>query len=463
MKRVTAHDVACAIARGGIIGIVLGLGVVHAQEAQDLKRRMVETLEQLAALVKQLPDPPPPVTVVRAGESLQAALDKGGTIELQPGAIFAGTRFTVSKSGTILKGQGATLTTTAGPALAITPDVDDVEIEDVTLASAWSGAVLQCGDNGPTQTAIAQQPERITLRRIHIPTHRGKRGIELNCSATVVDSHVLDVYSAAGDENQALWVGNSCGPVTVLGGDFVGASENIMVGGDVMKMPCLPSVLVFDGVTLTKPDAWRGKVPVKNLFELKAGRSVILRNAWLSNNWVSGQEGTAITITPRNGAYIQDVLIDTVTVDRVSLGLQVLGKDNKTVTPEATSGVVVRNSSFAISKASQGGRGVLALLVTGVLDVSFENVDATFDGPALFVADSLVPQGPVTMRDSRTGLGTYAIQAPGANFGNVPTGSYVGRELAVILERNVFTPGPAMSSTGLAAVKKNFPANTFTR
>ena len=402
------------------------------------------------------------VTRVAATGNLQAALDAGGTIELEPGATFSAARFVVSKSGTTLNGRGAALEGTEGPALYIPPGVHDVTVHDIAATSKDEQSVVQCGDNGPTQTAAAQVPQRISFTKVVIPSHRGKRGFELNCAATLNDSKALDVWAESLQDSQAIAVLNTCGPVTVKGGEYVAASENIMVGGDTLKVEgCIQGDLTFDGVALTKPEEWHTdgvRRGVKNLFELKSGVRVKLLNATLSGSWKAGQDGWAILITPRNGSYVKDVLIDNVTVERVGGGIQFLGRNKGTDTPEATSGILVRNSRFAISRADYGGRGILALMTNGVGDVTWENVTARFDGPAIVQADSKVPQGPFTMRNSRAVLGTYGVSMPGAHYGGAGT---PGRELQTVLEGNTFGESERMSKSGLRRFKKAFPRNTY--
>jgi hypothetical protein len=438
---------------------ILALGQ-QVPTASDYRRTVTEKAEELLNLIAAWPvDPPPPpapdITLVRAGDDLQAALAKGGIIELEAGATF-GVRAVVGKSGTVLRGRGARLT--AG--LYIPPGVNDVTVADLFVTSGGR-EVITCGDNGPTQTAVAQQPTGIVFHNVTVPTHRGARAFAINCAAQLLDSHAFDVWSSAGDDSQGIAILNSCGPVSVIGGEYVAASENIMVGGDTLKITDCPegtaADLVFDGLTLSKPDAWRTdgvRRANKNLFELKAGKRVALKNSTLSGSWKDGQDGWAILITPRNGAYIRGVEIDGVTVSRVGAGVQFLGTNNVTATPQATSGVVIRNSSFAISKAENGGRGILALYVGGMLDSTWENVTAKFDGLAIVQADSQVPQGPFVMRGSRMNTGAYAVQAPGVNYGGPAPAGYEGRALTTVFEGNTFTGAPS-------AFKKFYPANTF--
>jgi hypothetical protein len=401
------------------------------------------------------------VVQVRTGGELEKALAGGGIIELQAGATFEAPRFTVRKSGTVIRGQGATLKGTAGPGLYIPPSLSSITVSDLSVESAGNQAAVQCGDNGPTQTSVAQQPKDIVFEKVTIPQHRGKRGFEINCAARLLDSRALDVYSPAALDSQAIGILNTCGPVSVAGGEYVAASENVLVGGDSLKITDCPENVVadltFDRLTLSKPDSWRTdgvRRSTKNLFELKAGKRVTLKNSTLTGSWKDGQDGWAIVITPRNGAFIEEVVIDGVTVDRAGGGIQFLGVSRGNSTPRATNGVAIRNSKFTISKAENGGRGILALYVEGMLDSTWDNVTATFDGPAIVQADSKVPQGPFVMRNSRMNTGRLAVQAPGANFGSRAPEKYAGRALTTVFEGNTFRGAPA-------AFRKLYPKNTF--
>lgn len=431
--------------------LVLALQAPSTQQIRDTLETISQQLHDLIAL---MPETPP----IASSADLQKALDAGGTVTLPKGLTFAGD-FKIAKSGTTLVGNGSTLSGN-GPALAVKPGVADVEVSDVIAVSSGPGAVIQCGDNGSTQTTIAQQPTRVTFRNVTIPTHRGKRGFEINCSATIIDSSVSDTWSTALADSQAIAVLNSCGPVTVTGGTFVAGSENVMVGGDLLKITDCPggvaSQLLFDRVTLTKPEEWRTdgvKRQVKNLFELKAGTAVILRDSTLSGSWGTVQDGSAIVITPKNGQYIRDVLIDNVTVTRASGGLQLMGKDYNSVTPNATTGIIVRNSRFTLSK-TYAGRGILALVTGGMLEATFDNVSATFDGNAIVICDTQTPVGPLTFLDSRMTTGPYGVMAPGVNYAGPAPAGYELRACVTSFKNNTLADAPSRFKT-------NQPENTW--
>jgi hypothetical protein len=441
-----------------MVGLITVLALGAQQSPQQLKQGLEAVVSELQRLVQGIP-PDPVVTAVGSVDNLQAALDSGGIVELQAGATFSAGTFTISRSGTIVRGHGATLVGTTGPALYIMPGVNDVVVSDLSATAQWKHSVVQCGDNSAlTQYLPEQVPQRITFTNVTIPSHRGKRGFEINCAATLLDSRALDIWSPSLQDSQAIAILNTCGPVTVRRGEYVAASENIMVGGDTIKVQgCIQSDLTFEGITLWKPDEWRTDgIPraVKNLFELKAGRRVKLLDSTLSGSWKASQDGWAVVVTPKNGSYIEDVVLDNVTVERVGGGLQILGWDYNSVTPQATRGIVVRNSRFNISKTTYGGRGWLALLVEGVLDVSWDQVTASLDGSAIVFADSKVPTGPWVMRNSRMPTGPFAVQAPGVNYGGVPPANYANRPFTASFEGNTFVGAPN-------AFKVNHPLNTY--
>jgi hypothetical protein len=408
--------------------------------------------------------------MISAGGDLQAALDAGEPlIALPAGATYPA--ITIAHPVT-LNGNGAHIHAVASdtPAIRVAPGTTDVTLRDLSATAAWNGAVVQLGDNlAATQGTLAVVPRRIRLERVTVPTHRGKRAFEISAAeCELVDCSCDDVYVPDGaQDSQGVNILNTPGPVAVRGGTYIAGSENIMIGGAApVILGNVPSDLLFENLTLVKPAAWQNAIKVgpKNLFEIKAGRRVTLRNSTLSGSWKStlgdpSQDGYAIVITPKNSMFIEDVLLEGLTVDRCASGVQLLGVDYNSVTPHATRGIVIRASTFAISKALYGGiKGHLALYVGGMLDSTWEDVSATFDGAQIVECDSPTPTGPLTMRGCTLSAGVYGFKAPGANYGNV---GYADRAFTALLEGNTFDLS-AMSAGGRTAFKTNFPTNTFT-
>jgi hypothetical protein len=330
--------------------------------------------------------------------------------------------------------------------------------------------VVLLGDNDAnTQNSVAQVPTGITLTRVVVPTHRGKRAFEVNAVATLVDCEAHDVYATTVVDSQGIAIMNTPGPVSVLGGTFEAGSENIIVGGDSIKIPGnTPSDLLFDGVTLRKPLSWQTdgvNRNVKNLFELKAGRRVILRNSVLDGCWVASQTGYAFVFTPKNANLIEDVLVEDCTVRNVAAFVQLMGLDYNSVTPQATRSIVFRRVNFTVSRAQFGNNGsslgVLATMTGGMRDVTFDTCVGTFDGTRIVTSDSNATygqHGPLTIINCQMPTGQYGLMADGANYGDpLPTGSaYTGQELLIgAIAGNTFSGAPTR-------FKANFPNNVWT-
>jgi hypothetical protein len=333
------------------------------------------------------------------------------------------------------------------------------------VASSTYQSVIQLGDNSvTTQGALDRVPKRITLDNIQIPTHRGKRGIEVNATDVIIrNPQIQDVWSPARADSQAIGILNTPGNVTVFGGNLSAGSEVVMLGGDTMKLPNTQiRNVMFDGVTLQRPLAWQtdgvARV-VKNLFEVKAGVDVTVRNCTLDGCWRDGQDGWAFVITPKNSQYIQNVLVENCIVKNAAGLVQLLGKDYNSVTPQATRGVVFKNVSFDLSRALYGGRGIPVLMTGGMLDFSIQDCNGTFDGTTIVLSDTTAtygPQGPVTMTGCTMPTGAYGLMADGTNYGSpLPIGSsYAGQELLTNITGNTFSGAPTRFKT-------NFPDNTY--
>lgn len=431
-------------------------------------RESLETIQrELQAIIDRLPSG----VAVPQGGDLQKALDAGGTITLPLGGSFTAARFIITRSGTVVHCQGAAVIATTGPAFWIKPGTHDVTLDGCVTTSGWNGAVILCGDNdATTQGRAALVPQRIHLRNLIIPTHRGKRGIEVNCAPTIVNPQIADVYSGEANpqDSQAISILNTCGPVSILGGTLVAGSENLLLAGDTLKVTDCPEGVVTDvladDVTFSKPDVWRTaqtRVAPKNVVEIKAGVRVTIRRSRIAGSYRavstalagSTQDGSCIVITPRNGQRIADVLFENNVIDRCAQGAQLMGRD--VATTPVTTGVVFRGNTWTIDGVTYNGRGILALVVGGMGNVLWENETVLISGTALFLVDSQTPTGPFTVRASRMTTGRLAVAAPGVNYGGPTPLPYAGREFTFTAEGNVFADAPSQ-------FKGFYPKNTWT-
>lgn len=430
-------------------------------EATVLCASIRALLDQYATELTPPPPPPPEFVVVYPSDNIAAAFATGLPVHLVEGQTYGA--ITVPSGGRLV-GNGALVQGFAQPALFVAPGSTNIEISDLALTSNVD-TVVRLGENSSTtQGTLAQVPTNIILRNLVVPIHRGKRAFEVHAANVTLDGcSAFDVHTTTGADSQGIWIHNTPGPVTVIGGIFEAGSENILVGGDTIKIPGnVPSDLTFNGVTLRKPLAWKTdgvNRAVKNLFELKAGRRVRLLNASLDGCWV-GVGAWALVFTPKNANIVEDVLVQDCTVRNVGGLVQLMGLDYNTVTPAATRGIVLRRVNFTISKALYGGTGGVTTLTGGMKDVTFDACSGTFDGSQIVFSDSTAvygQQGPVTITGCTMPTGQYGIKADGVNYGDpLLAGSvYVGQELLVgAITGNTFTGAPAHFRT-------NFPANTY--
>lgn len=330
-------------------------------------------------------------TVVPADGNLQTALNGGGQIMLTSGATYTG-NFVV-KSGTTLIGNGAKLIGVMAPAIEIAPGTNNVYISNVEATTSWDQSVVRVGHNDSSQTALAQAPQHITLDHIMVPTFRGKRALEVNSGDTrVTNSTFTDIYDPAGRDSQAIWIGNApCAPCVVDHNTLSAGSENIMVGGDTMKIAGVsPSDITISNNSIFKPLVWqtdginRG---VKNLVELKAGMGVLISRNVMDGSWHAAQDGYCMAITPRNMQAIANVTVEDNSCDHVGGGFNILGMNDSTTTPAPLAGLVIRRNRMNISHVLYGGRGILALITGGPHDVSFDSNVVTSTGNCMFYLD----------------------------------------------------------------------------
>jgi hypothetical protein len=252
------------------------------------------------------------------------------------------------------------------PALRVAPGAHDVRLVGLELApeSAQSEVyeVLALGTGGPDQVTLDQAPTRILVERswIHAwPDVNFKRGIGLNSADTcIADSTIADFHSDFQDA-QAIGGFNGPGPYRILNNRLEGSTENILFGGATPSIPDLvPSDIEILGNHFYKPLAWKAEDPantgyvpwVKNLFEIKNGRNVVLAGNLLENNWVGAdQHGVAIVLTPRGEdgtapwATVENVTIRDNVIRHVGGAVAVLGFDTGGPSQQSTNIAIVNN------------------------------------------------------------------------------------------------------------------------
>src|SRR5436190_523557 len=358
---------------------------------------------------------------VPAGGDLQAAINSaqpGDTILVQAGVTFTGNFVLPVKSGASM----ITIRTSAPdsslpdattridpsyapvlpklkspnrqPALATAPGAHHYTLMGLEFPSTDQGyyIIVQLGDGSTAQNTLAMVPHDLVVDRVYVHgdvTYGQKVGITLNsASTTVTNSYVCEI-KAPGQDSQALAGTNGPGPFVITNNYLEAAGENVLFGGADPGIPNLiPSDITFRGNYLAKQVIWRSQTQwsVKNIFELKNAQRVLVDGNVMEYNWVSGQVGYAVVLTPRNQdgkcpwCIVQQVQFTNNLVRHSASAINILGADN--LQPSGTvNTITIRNNLFEdVSSSAYGGSGRFMMIGAGAVNVTVDHNTVLQDG-----------------------------------------------------------------------------------
>ena len=343
---------------------------------------------------------------VAAGGDLQRALNDarpGDVIELQAGATFTGNFVLPNKSGSgwihVRSSAHAELPlpgTRVLPAHApLLPKIVTANLEpairtaaaahhyrfvgvEISATGAAPGTVFTVVslESSTGQTTLAEVPTDLVFDRCWVhgtPTGSIRRGIALNSARTaVIDSSFSD-FHVVGQDAQAIAGWNGPGPFQLVNNYLEGAAENVMFGGGAPSIANLvPSDIEIRGNHLSKPLSWRIGHPtyagtpwsIKNLFELKNARRVLVEGNVLEHCWEHHQNGFAVLFTVRGEGVaawstVEDVTFRRNIVRHAGSGINTHATDNNGPS-QPTQRILIRDNLFDdISAARWGGPGRL--------------------------------------------------------------------------------------------------------
>ena len=433
--------------------LVAGVGIVLVQRA-----RRVSTPQRNGSILR----------LDRNGD-LQGAIDQarpGDTIVLEAGAVYKspitlpvkpgsefitiqssrlselpeGTRVSPSQSGLFAKLQSAT---NEEPIIKTKPGAHHYKFVGIEFSTTDANVkvydLIRLGDDR-SQTTLQTVPHHLIIDRSYIhgfKTQEVQRGIALNSAETSITNSYISEIHGKGYDTQAICGWNGPGPFKIINNYLEGAGENVMFGGAHAVIPGLvPSDIEVRQNYFKKPLSWQPGNPayggihwsVKNLFELKNARNVIVDGNIFEGNWTDAQAGRAIVFTPRpsdsgSWAVVEDVEFRNNIVKDVGSGILILGHDEAPAPTETRlRRVKVTNNLFLVDGPRFGSNGVFATVIAGTEDVTIEHNTVIQTGS--IVVTDYDPNTRFIYRNNISRHNDYGIFGSGIGIGNPAIAKY---------------------------------------
>lgn len=310
------------------------------------------------------------------GGNLQAALNMaapGDTIVLAAGARFVGNFRLPAKTGTVTLTSSGPLpdrriSEADAPLMATITSGGTSAPIDLYDSANWTidGVRFEANSGGYGEIIGIWRGHNIVLRRLLlvVPSGQEQKRFVLGNGRhiTLTQSYCGGVWRT-GQDSQCFAAWDGAGPYTITDNFLEAASENVLFGGaDSVSPDNVPSDILVENNLFSKRLEWKGHPRgVKNLFELKAARRVVVRHNVFERNWIDGQSGSAIVFTPRNQGgtapwtVIEDVLFEHNIVRDTPAHFNILGYDNLAPTGQTTR-ITIRENLLL---GSGGGRFAL--------------------------------------------------------------------------------------------------------
>jgi len=317
---------------------------------------------------------------------------------------------------------------------------------------------------GARESSLGELPHHFVLDRCYVhgdPVKGSRRGVALGSRETaIVDSWFSD-FKEVGADSQAVAGWNAPGPYRIENNTLEAAGENVMFGGaDPRIQGLVPSDIEILRNHFRKPLAWKPGDPayegtawsVKNLFELKNARRVLVSGNLFEHSWVGSQRGFAIVLTVRNQdgrspwSVVEDVAFLNNIVRHAAAGINVLGQDDNAKSGRAAR-IAIRNNLFEDIGGERGGAGGrLFQILRGAADVVIEH-NTAFQAGDIVTAEGEPNRGFV-YRDNIAPHNAQGIVGTDVAFGLATQAAYFPDG---VFRGNVFVGGEA----------KHYPTDNF--
>jgi hypothetical protein len=178
----------------------------------------------------------------------------------------------------------------------------------------------------------------------------------------------------------------------------------------------------------TSPTSIGDRWLVKNLFELKNARNVVVEYNIIENNWPHGQSGYAIMLTPRNQdgtctwCVVENVTFNYNVLRNIPAAINILGSDN--IAPsKPTKNIEIRHNLIYNMRASMGGTAWFVIVTDGTANLVVDHNTVDADGSAFFYvwsSNATVPYqlSPFQFTNNALRHGLYGFNGATYSFGN---------------------------------------------
>jgi hypothetical protein len=329
------------------------------------------------------------------------------------------------------------LVATSGSVIRAEPGAHHYRFVALEMSPTEGAALTNIIELGDDAKSADGTPHHIIVDRCYVhgdPKAGSRRGIALNSrDSAVVDSYLSDFKERTADA-QAISGWNGPGPFRIAGNYLEASGENVMFGGaDPAINGLVPSDIEVVRNHMAKPLRWKKddasfegtEWAVKNLFELKNARRVLVDGNLFEFNWPQAQNGFAILFTVRNQdgaapwAVVEDVTFTNNLVRHVAGGMNVLGRDDNHPS-QPTRRIAIRNNLF-VDVGGKWGNGRLFQLLDGTSGVVIDHNTSSQTGSILFGGDhdphtgfvfenNVMPHNEYGITGSGTGPGTPTLQ-----------------------------------------------------
>jgi glycosyltransferase involved in cell wall biosynthesis len=419
--------------------------------------------------------------LVPSGGNLQAALSAalpGDVVVLEAGGLFTGP-FTLPRkdgaswivvrssaldrlppAGTRVQPSQAALMPAleagAGAVITADPGAHHYRFVGIEVRPARGAFLLNLVRLGQSETSLDALPHHLVFDRCYLhgdPKKGSRRGIALGSRETAIVDSWLSDFKEVGADSQAIAGWNGPGPFRIENDYLEGAGENVLFGG---ADPSVPDLVPADIEVLrnhfTKPLAWKVDEPayegtawtVKNLFELKNARRVLVSGNLFEHSWVQAQTGFAILLTVRNQdgqspwSVVEDVTFRSNVVRHTAAGVDILGRDDNAPSGR-TARVTLRNNVFEdVGTERWGGGGKLFQVLSGAADVVIEH-NTAFQTGSIVTAEG-EPEMGFVYRDNIAPHNAFGIVGTGVASGANTLGLFFPGS---VFRRNVIAGGDA--------------------